>query len=51
MYNAALATKAFYNTDKVNFSQIDNEKLNDILNRAKKINELYLTFIKSLPKD
>ena len=43
MYNATIATKAFYNTDKVNFSQIDNEKLNDILSRAKKINELYLS--------
>ena len=42
MQNPIVTMKTFYSEEKVNFKDIDIFKLRDIINRAKKINKLYL---------
>lgn len=42
MKNILLTLQTFYNTNKVTFNNIDNEKLQDIMVRATEINKLYL---------
>ena len=42
MKNQLITMKSFYNVDKINFKDLDKTKLLSIINRSKKINELYL---------
>lgn len=42
MKNQLVTMQAFYNVDKINLSNIDEEKLSSIIERSKKIHKLYL---------